>query len=234
VNCRDLDRSAELEQPAKALRSDAVAKPTKLVLDALSSSGLLLKQDKLLPNVVTLVTGESLRTSWWSHPKGRLIFAVLAELADHPDVLSVKLLYGKDTLVHRRLWPALLAVAMAEEPWQFKDLSAAGRKLQATLNETKGAVRSSGGTVKEIESRLLAHAEQVHTESGRHETVLEPWSVWQRRMGVKPLRSQAASRAALGRQRIEEAVAAIGAPLSALPWSAARRSRPRPRSARRR
>jgi hypothetical protein len=211
-----------------------VAIPTKVVLDALSSSGLLLKQDKLLPSVVTLVTGESLRTSWWSHPKGRLIFAVLAELADHPDVLSVKLLFGKDTLVHRRLWPALLAAATAGEPWQFKDLSAAGRKLLSTLNETKGAVRSSGTAVKEIEMRLLAHAEQVHTEAGRHEIVLEPWSVWQRRVRVKPLRSQTASRAALGRQRIEEAVAAIGAPLSALPWATARRLRPKPGSARHR
>ncbi|HEV3301242.1 MAG TPA: hypothetical protein VG055_16445 [Planctomycetaceae bacterium] len=211
-----------------------MANPTQAVLNSLSSSGLLLKQDKLLPNVVTLVTGESLRTSWWSHPKGRLIFAVLADLADHPDVLFVKLLFGKDTLVHRRLWPALLAVATAEEPWQWKDLSAAGRKLLATLNETKGAVRSSGATVKEIETRLLAHSEQVHTESGRHETVLEPWSVWKRRVRVKPLRSQTASRAALGRQRIEEAVAAIGAPLTALPWAVARRLRPKPRSARRR
>jgi hypothetical protein len=72
-----------------------MAKPTRIILDVLSSSGLLLKQDKLLPNVITLVTGESLRTSWWSHPKGRLIFAVLGELADHPDVLFVKLLLGK-------------------------------------------------------------------------------------------------------------------------------------------
>jgi hypothetical protein len=209
-----------------------VAKPTKIILDALSRSGLLLKQDKLLPNVVTLLTGESLRTSWWSHPKGRLIFAVLSELADHPDVLFAKLLYGKDTLVHRQLWPALLAVATAGEPWQFKDLSAAGRKLLETLDEAKEAVRSSGGTVKEIETRLLAYAEQVHTESGRHEIVLEPWSVWQRRVRVKPLRSQTGGSEALGRQRIEEAVAAIGAPLSALPWSAGRRVRPKPRSAR--
>jgi hypothetical protein len=209
-----------------------VAKPTKLVLNVLSSCGLLLKQDKLLPNVVTLVTGERLRTSWWSHPKGRLIFAVLSELSEHPDVLFTKLLYGKETLVHRQLWPALLAVATAGEPWQLQNLSASGRKFLATLNESKGAVRSSGGTVKEIEMRLLAHAEQVHTESGRHEIVLEPWSVWRRRVRVKPLHSQ--SSGALGRQRIEEAVAAIGAPLSALPWAARRRLLSKPSSARRR
>ena len=36
-------------------------------------------------------------------PKGRVIFAVLSELADHPDVLFTKLLGGRTTLVHRRL-----------------------------------------------------------------------------------------------------------------------------------
>ena len=119
-----------------------MVKETKIVLDALSKSGLLLKQDKVVPSVVTLVTGETLRSSWWSHPKGRLIFAVLAELAEHPDVLFVKLLSEKDTLVHRRLWPALLAVVTAGEAWQRRGLSAAGRKLLASVN---GAGRSAGG-----------------------------------------------------------------------------------------
>jgi hypothetical protein len=199
-----------------------MVKPTQLVLDVLSTSGLLYKQDRLLPNVVTLVTGEKLRTSWWSHPNGRLIFAVLSELDDHSDVLFVKLLSRKDTLVHRHLWPALLAVAKAEEPWQSRHLSSAARKLMATLKESKSAIRASGPTVKEIELRLLAHAEQVHTESGRHEIMLEPWSVWQRRMRVRPMRS-----ATLGRKQIEAAAASIGAPLSALPWWAKNRSWPK-------
>jgi hypothetical protein len=201
--------------------------PTKIVFEALSSTGLLLKQDKLLPNVVTLVTGETLRTSWWSHAKGRLIFAVLSELADHRDVLFVKLLCGKDTLVHRRLWPALLAAVTAGESWQSRNLSAAGRRLMATLNDSKTPVRASGPTVKEIELRLLAHSEQVHTETGRHEIVLEPWPAWQRRVRVKPLRSRTASSAELGKLQIEEAATAIGAPLSALPWVAPKRARSR-------
>jgi len=83
--------------------------PTAAVLAALSQHGLLLKQDKQLPNVVTILTGEKLSTSWWSHPKGKLIFNVLRELEDHPDVLVAKLIAGKDTLIHRRLWPAFLA-----------------------------------------------------------------------------------------------------------------------------
>jgi hypothetical protein len=187
------------------------------VLQVLSSSGLLLEQDKRLPNVVTLVTGESLRTSWWSHPKGRLIFAVLSDLGEHPDVLFTKFLYGKVTLVHRRLWPALLAVASASEPWQLRGLSAAGQRLLACLNQPGAAARSSGPAVKELEVRLLAHSRQVHTATGRHEILLEPWPAWSKRVGVKPLRSIGRAR-----QQLEEAAAAIGAPVSALPWSSTR------------
>lgn len=197
-----------------------MAKPTKIVLDALAGSGLLLKQDKLLPNVVTLLTGESLRTSWWSHPKAHLIFAVLSELADHPDVLFTKLLYGKDTLVHRRLWPALLAVARAGEPWQFQKLSTPARKLLEKMKQSEAPVRSSGPPAKEIETRLLAHAEEVHTESGHHEILLEPWPVWQRRVRVKPLRSTRRAH-----EQLAEAANSIGAPLSALPWTAKSRTR---------
>ncbi len=59
----------------------------KSVLAALKRGGLLLKQDKRLPSVVGVLTGESLSTSWWSHPDAHRIFAVLEKLADHPDVL---------------------------------------------------------------------------------------------------------------------------------------------------
>src|SRR4030095_1027726 len=98
-------------------------RPVKLVLAALADNGLLLKQDKTLPNVVGILTGESLSSSWWSHPKSHLIFAVLSELADHPDVLVTKMLYGKDTLVHKSLWRAVLALGKAREPWQMHLLS---------------------------------------------------------------------------------------------------------------
>lgn len=190
---------------------------TARVLDALSRSGLLLKQDKRLPNVVTLVTGESLHSSWWSHPEGRLIFAVLLELSEHPDVLFAKLLHRKVTLVHRRLWPAILAAATASEPWQMSGLTPEAQKLLTSVNHSKIPIQSHGQAVKELELRLLVHTEEVHTESGRHETTLEPWAVWARRSAVEPLRSSL-----LGRQQLEEAVLALGALPSALPWSARR------------
>lgn len=187
--------------------------PTEEVLAALASHGLLLKQDKATPSVVGILTGESLSTSWWSHPKGRLIFAVLSELGDHPDVLFTKLLHRKDTLVHRSLWPALLTIAASREPWQLRGLSASAASLLERIDTGEGTVRETGAAVKELETRLLAVARQVHTESGRHEILLEPWEVWAARVRCKPLRSVASARKA-----IEKAATSLGAPLTALPW----------------
>jgi len=191
-----------------------MAQPTARVLEILDHTGLLLKQDKELPNVVSLLTGESLRGSWWSHPKAGLVFEVLSELSDHPDVLFTKLLLRKVTLVHRRLWPALLAVASSNEPWQLHGLSEQASKLLADVLESKAAIRFGGPASKELEMRLLVHAENVHTESGLHATSLERWSVWRWRVGIKPLRS-----AKLGRRFLEETTIAMGAAPSALPWS---------------
>lgn len=188
---------------------------TSNILDALSNAGLLLVQDKRLLNVVTLLTGEAFSKSWWSHPKGRLIFAVVSDLSEHRDVLFCKLLNGKVTLVHRSLWPAFLAIALANEPWQTRGLSSRGQQLLASLNESKEPINSSGPAVKELEVRLLAHARQVHTESGRHELMVEPWTSWSRSIRVKPLRSLS-----LAKEKLEQAAQAIGAPRSALPWLA--------------
>src|SRR4051794_2155483 len=117
---------------------------TSNILDALLNAGLLLVQDKRLLNVVTMLTGETVSKSWWSHPKGRLIFAVVSDLSEHPDVLFSKLLNGKVTLVHRRLWPAFLTIALANEPWQTRGLSSRGQQLLASLNTSKGPITSSG------------------------------------------------------------------------------------------
>jgi hypothetical protein len=187
---------------------------SELVLQALSRNGLLLVQDKQLPNVVTLLTGESPRGSWWGHPKGRLIFAVLDALDDHPDVLFTKLLHGKQTLVGRALWPEFLTVASAGEPWQLHGLSAAARRLLDSVNEQQDPVRASGAAVKELEARLLAHAHAVHTEKGQHEVMVQPWAAWARQATVKPLRSLAAAK-----QQLEDAATGIGADRKALPWA---------------
>ena len=190
-------------------------RPVSRVLTALAGNGLLLKQDKALPNVVGILTGESLRTSWWSHPKAHLIFAVLSELADHPDVLFTKLLHHKDTLVHRSLWPAVLAVGTARDQWQLQGLSGEAKRLLERLGRGGGPVRADGAPVKELERRLLVTTREIHTASGRHEMAFESWHAWSRRVGCSA--SQSVPRA---RKALEEAAATLGAPLKALPWPA--------------
>ena len=190
---------------------------TKRVLDILSEKGLLLLQDKQLPNVVSIVTGETLRSSWWSHAKGQLIFNVLSELSEHGDVLFLKLLGGKVTLIHRRLWPALLTIVAKAAPWQLHGLSDAAQELLASVKASQKPVVHTGGAVKELERRLLVHSQERHTESGRHVIAVQSWLVWAKHQKLKPLRSLGAAK-----QSIENAVESMGAELSALPWQSKR------------
>lgn len=123
------------------------------VLRELESRGLLLLQDKQLPNAVTLIAGETVRGSWWGHPRSHEIFRVLTEVGASLDVVSCKLVSGKVTLVHRRLWPALLAVATSGERWQTEGLSRGARSLLRRVRES-GTAASSGAAIKELERRL--------------------------------------------------------------------------------
>jgi hypothetical protein len=159
-------------------------------------------QDKELPSVVGLITGEHVSGSWWSHPRAHEIFRKLEEL---DDALTTKLINGKVTFVHRRLVPALAAVGAAREPWQMRALSPAARRLLARVDR-EGSIRVSGAASKELQERLLVKAREAHTESGRHETVLERW----RKSRIKP---------AHGRRQLEEAATAMGAELHDLPWN---------------
>lgn len=79
---------------------------------ALIAHGMLLASARgPLPNVAELVAGEPIRGSWWGHPESHAIFDALNVLADSPDVVRTRLVGGKVTLIHRRLWPALVRVA---------------------------------------------------------------------------------------------------------------------------
>ena len=63
-----------------------------------------------VPSLAAAIAGEPIRGSWWGHPRGQEIFEALNRLADHADVAFTRLVDGKVTLVHRRLWPALAAL----------------------------------------------------------------------------------------------------------------------------
>ena len=105
--------------------------PDGSAFTALKKYGLLLLNDPALPNPCRLVAGERVHRLWWAHPRAQEIFQVYDALEDHADVLILKLISGKVTYIHRTLWPQIVAVGRAREPWQMNDLSAAARKLLA-------------------------------------------------------------------------------------------------------
>ncbi len=155
-----------------------------------------------MPSAVGLITGEPVSGSWWSHPRAHEIFRRLGEL---DEAIATKLIGGKVTFVDPKLLPALAAVGAAREPWQMHGLSPAARKLLAQVDR-EGSVRASGAPAKELQERLLVNAHEQHTESGRHETVLERW----------PPSKLTADQ---GRHQLDRAATAIGAELHDLPWN---------------
>lgn len=77
----------------------------------LTEQGMMLESARgPLPNVAELVAGEPIRGSWWGHPASHAIYDVVNALADSPDVARTRLVNGRVTLIHRRLWPALVRV----------------------------------------------------------------------------------------------------------------------------
>jgi hypothetical protein len=64
-----------------------------------------------VPRLTETIVNEPIKGSWWAHPKSHQIFAILQAIADSEDVLVCRLVNGKITFIHRRLWPAVVRAA---------------------------------------------------------------------------------------------------------------------------
>ena len=148
----------------------------------LDEHGLLMLHDAKLPSATACIAGAAIRGSWWGHAKGKLIFETLNRIED--DVAWAKLVLGKETLVHRRLWPALVAAAESGQPWQTRDLKADAKTLLRRVRLGKPVQTDAKRAANELERRLLARSYTEHTASGRHVRFLETWSAWARRSGI--------------------------------------------------
>jgi hypothetical protein len=81
-------------------------------LDWLREQGVVMQSARgPVPSLAERVAGGPIRGSWWGHPSGHEIYRVLNEVRASPDVIAVRLINGKVTLIHRRLWPALVRAA---------------------------------------------------------------------------------------------------------------------------
>jgi len=76
-----------------------------------------------VPSFAEYVTGAPIQGSWWAHSKGHEIFQLASAVTEHPDVLVCKLVEGKVTYVHRRVWPALVKLAARFERSQLAQIA---------------------------------------------------------------------------------------------------------------
>lgn len=146
---------------------------------AVEDTGLLLIHDNELPSATAIAAGGPFGGSWWAHALAHPIYDALQLIED--DVVRAKVVRGKVTLVAPRLWPALAAVGASRSPWQLDALTADATDLLAQVDGADVPMRTPSGATKAaglLEQRLLVHAENVHTESGRHTKVLQPWDLW--------------------------------------------------------
>ncbi len=91
--------------------SSKCAKPEE-ALAFVEAHGVVLASAKgMVPRLTEAIVGEPIKGSWWAHAEGKRIFAILNSVTESEDVLVCRLIGGKVTLVHRRLWPALVRVA---------------------------------------------------------------------------------------------------------------------------
>jgi hypothetical protein len=165
----------------------------RTVFDEFREYGMLLQSDARLPSLTRLVAGERVSGSWWSHPKAHAIFAIAERLSGHPDVVTSKLLSGKRTYVHRKFWPQLLSIATARESWQLEGISQTAlsllkrveteRVMRSDQVRTRESEVSAGEATRELETRLLIHTEEFHTETGAHAKRMETWPAWSDRVG---------------------------------------------------
>ncbi len=80
------------------------------------------------PILAEAVAGEPIHGSWWNHKQGRAIFRATRAVRDCDQILVCRLVGGKITYVHRRLWPALVRLANSLDKSLDKDTLAALRE----------------------------------------------------------------------------------------------------------
>ena len=71
------------------------------------------------PRLTEAIIGEPIKGSWWAHAQSHQIFAILEAVTESEQILVCRLINGKVTLIHRRLWPSLARLANRFAPEQL-------------------------------------------------------------------------------------------------------------------
>jgi hypothetical protein len=133
-----------------------------------------------VPSLAEAIAGGPIRGSWWGHPKGHEIFRVAESICESEEVLVCKLVDGKITYVHRRLWPALVKLAS-----RFPKA-----RLAKVWNEhTRTGAHHSRATAFPdwVPRDVLESAEQLSMKEA--EQLFSPFGVLPKAAATKPSRS---------------------------------------------
>lgn len=204
-----------------------VARALARVRENLRRYPLLPFTDSSAPSVVSIVTGAPVVGSWWGHPSGRLIYEVGEALDSTRDLLLLKLWRGKQTLVDRRLWPPLVRIGRARDPWQISDLTDVSLRLLDEIERgRKGRTDAPALTanspvfreaLRALEKRLLVITRSVHSSTGAHALEGLSWASWSRSAGVPSFEGTVAA----ARRALEAASGQLAPgtePWRLLPW----------------
>ncbi len=81
-------------------------------LTLIEEFGIVLESAKgPVPSLASEIAGEAIVGSWWRHAAAEQIWSLTRRIRGSDDVLVCRLIGGKVTYVHRRLWPALVRLA---------------------------------------------------------------------------------------------------------------------------
>lgn len=64
-----------------------------------------------VPSLAQAIVGAPIHGNWWAHPRSHEIFEITRVVRESPEILVCRLVDGKITYIHRRLWPALTRAA---------------------------------------------------------------------------------------------------------------------------
>jgi hypothetical protein len=175
------------------------AEALKIALAHLKKEKFLLLVDNRQPSLVTILTGEKLKGSWFGHPLGNIIYNTSNNLSARKELLVMKLIDGKYTFIAPELRDAAYALGGYVDDWQGKKLSPSAKRLLAKLEKagTLPVNASNKADAALLEKLLLANGEQQHTDSGKHVKVLFSWEKTAKKLGhkVKNLPVEEAKRA---------------------------------------
>ena len=136
---------------------------SKQALQWVEQQGIVLQSARgPVPSFAEWVAGEKIQGSWWGHRKGQEIFRLSEVVIDSGDVLVCKLVNGKVTFVHRRLWPALVRLASRFKPEQVAEVKSvhtpSGKhelRITPYPKWVPVAVRKEAQSLKENDARAM-------------------------------------------------------------------------------